>query len=132
MIRTSWSVRHGDTARSPIWAVAHDDATPIDLALWVVRAQLRRTPTDRLVDYSFTVGDGIDLGVAWVRVADQVIQTGTVQLYLDPADWVTIPRPYAGVLDVEMASDGSGAPLELYTLVECVFTADADVTRAAG
>jgi hypothetical protein len=128
VIRTVWETRHGDTSRSPMWAVLDDHGQPVDLTVWVLRAQLRPTYTAP-VDYTFTVGDGIDLGTAWVQHDGMVVQTSTVQLYLDPADWATIPRPYAGVLDVEMASDVSGAPAQVFTLVECSFTATADVTR---
>lgn len=129
IVRGVWATRHGDSERSPAWAVVTDHGDPIDLTAWVVRAQMRATRDSPQVDYSFTAGDGIAVGTAQIVVAGRVITTSTIQLYLDPADWGAIPNPYAGILDVEMASNPGPTPLEVHTLVELEFTAEEDVTR---
>lgn len=129
IIRGSWATRHGDSERSPAWAVVTDRGDPVDLTGWVVRAQLRTAREAPVADYVFMAGDGIALGNARVAVAGRVVLTSTLQLYLDPADWGAIPNPYSGILDVEMASDSSPTPAEVHTLVELVFSAEEDVTR---
>lgn len=129
IIRGSWATRHGDSERSPTWAVVTDHGDPVDLTAWVVRAQMRATRDSPQVDFTFTAGDGIAIGTAKLAVRGRVMFTSTVQLYLDPADWGAIPNPYTGILDVEMASDSTSAPAEVHTLVELSFTAEEDVTR---
>ncbi len=129
IIRGSWDTRHGDSERSSTWAVVTDRGDPIDLNAWVVRAQMRTTRDSPVVDFTFVPGDGIAIGTATIAVAGKVLTTSTVQLYLAPADWVAVPNPYTGVLDVEMASDSTATPVELYTLVELEFSAAQDVTR---
>jgi hypothetical protein len=129
VIRSSWVTRHGDSERSPTWAVVDDRGQPVSLISWVVRAQLRTSRESPQVDFTFTTNDGIALGTATVVIAGRVVSTSTVQLYLNPADWAAIPNPYAGVLDIEMASDATQAPGEVHTLVELSFTAEEDVTR---
>jgi hypothetical protein len=57
------------------------------------------------------------------------VDTATVALELHPADWTEIPAGFAGVLDVEIASDATPAPAETYTVALVEFAADADVTR---
>lgn len=130
LLRTAWATRHGDSERSAAWAVLDDHGQSVDLTGWVVRAQLRTARESPQVDFTFTVGDGIALGSATVAAAGRVVDTSTVQLYLDPADWASIPNPYGGVLDIEMASDSTAAPAEVHTLVEVAFTAEEDVTRS--
>jgi hypothetical protein len=129
IIRGVWATRHGDSERSPAWAVVTDAGAPVDLTAWVVRAQMRATRDAPFVDYSFTAGDGIAVGTARIATGGRVITTSTIQLYLDPADWGAIPNPYTGILDVEMASDPAPSPAEVHTLVELEFTAEEDITR---
>lgn len=129
IVRSAWATRHGDSERSPAWAVLDDAGHGVDLTAWVVRAQMRATRESPQVDFSFLAGDGIAVGSATLAVAGRVVNTSTVQLYLDPADWADIPNPYTGILDVEMASDSSATPVEVHTLIELSFTAEEDVTR---
>lgn len=129
LLRTSWATRHGDSEKSAIWAVVDDNNQPVDLSGWVVRAQLRTGYDAETVDAAFTTDHGITVAEATLAVAGRVLTTSTVQLYLDPVDWASIPSPYAGLLDIEIASDTSTTPVEVHTLVEVAFTADSDVTR---
>jgi hypothetical protein len=129
IIRGLWATRHGDSERSPAWAVVTDHGEPVDLTAWVVRAQMRAARDSPFVDYTFTAGDGIAVGTARIAAAGRVVDTSTIQLYLDPADWGAIPNPYSGVLDVEMASDSGPTPAAVHTLVELEFTAEEDITR---
>jgi hypothetical protein len=129
ILRTGWATRHGDSERSPAWAVLDDQGHSVDLGGWIVRAQMRATRDSPQVDFAFIAGDGIAVGSATLAVDGRVVNTSTVQLYLDPADWTNIPNPYAGVLDVEVASDSSSTPAAVHTLLELAFTAEEDVTR---
>lgn len=130
MIRSSWVTRHGDSERSATWAVVDDRGNPIDLTTWAVRCQVRTSRESPQVDFAFTAGNGIAVGSATLLVADRVVTTSTVQLYLDPADWGVVPNPYTGIADIEIASDSGPTPAEVHTLVELTFTAEEDITRS--
>lgn len=130
-VLSSWTTRHGDTARSPIWAVVADNGNAIDLNdQWYVRAQARPTIDSDSVTFGFIVGHGIDIGTAEVRLSNgRRITTSTVQLYLLPADYTEIPRPWQGVIDVEIATDDTTTPAERYTVAQLDLTVTKDVTR---
>lgn len=129
-ILSSWTTRHGDTARSPIWAIVNDDGTPMNLDNKYVRAQARATIDSENVTYGFVVGHGINIGQATVRLSNgRMVSTATLQLYLLPADYTEIPRPWSGVIDIEVASDDSGAPAWRHTVVQLDLTVTKDVTR---
>lgn len=129
-ILSSWTTRHGDTARSRIWAVVNDDGTGIDLNNWYVRAQARESVDSDNVTFGFIVGHGIDIGTADVRLSNgRRVTTSTLRLYLLPADYTEIPRPWSGVIDIEIASDDTDAPAERHTVVQLDLTVTKDVTR---
>lgn len=129
-IQSSWTTRHGDTARSPIWAIVNDDGTAIDLNDWYVRAQARSDVDSNDVVFGFIAGHGILIGTADVRLSNgRRVTTSTLQLYLLPADYTEIPRPWSGVIDIEVASDDSGSPAIRHTVVALTLDVTRDVTR---
>ncbi len=130
-VRSTWVARHGDTSRSPTWALVGHDGVPIDLTDWTIRAQLRDTIGSLVVIHAFTdANNGISVGTATVRLTNgRQIQTATVALLMHPADWVEVEAGFSGILDIEIASDATPAPLETYTVALVEFTAEADVTR---
>lgn len=129
-IQSSWTTRHGDTARSPIWAVVNDDGTPLDLNDKYVRAQARVDADANDVVFGFIAGHGIDIGTADVRLSNgRRVTTSTLQLYLLPADYTEIPRPWSGVIDIEVASDDTPTPAIRHTVVALDLTVTKDVTR---
>lgn len=130
-IRSSWTARHGDTSRSPTWALVGHDGQPVDLTDWIIRAQLRDSIGSLVVIHAFTdANNGIEIGSATVGLSDgRQVETATVALALHPVDWAEIPAGFAGILDVEIASDATPAPLETYTVVLVDFFAEDDVTR---
>jgi hypothetical protein len=129
-ILSSWTTRHGVTARSRIWAIVNDDGSAIDLNDWYVRAQARESIDSDNVTFGFIVGHGIDIGSADVRLSTgRRVTTSTLQLYLLPADYTEIPRPWSGVIDIEIASDDTNAPAQRHTVVQLDLTVTKDVTR---
>lgn len=118
MATTALTALHGDSWASPRWAVALNGAGT-DLAGWHVRAQARQTANSDTTLREWTVdGGGIVIGSAEVRLSDDtLITTSTIQLVLRPADWADLPRSWAGVLDVEIASDDTATPDERRTIV---------------
>lgn len=130
-VRSSWVARHGDTSRSPTWALVGHDGTPVDLTDWTIRAQLRDSIGSLVVIHAFTdANSGIVVGTATVRLSNgRQIETATVALLLHPADWAEVPAGFSGVLDIEIASDATPAPLETYTVALVDFSAEEDVTR---
>lgn len=138
-IRSSWTARHGDTSRSPVWVVLNDDDGPdggpeINLDQWYVRAQVRESAAALGVVYSFVTGAGVEIGTSKLRLGDgRVVETSTIRLVLDPAAWSEIERRAATYrIDVEVSTDATPAPTERYTVVELDFTVLLDVTRQAG
>lgn len=130
-VLSTWTTRHGDTARSPIWAVLLDDGSAVDLNdQWYVRAQARPDVDSDTVVFGFIVGHGIDIGTGEVRLSNgRRVVTSTVQLYLLPADYTEIPRPWSGVIDVEIATDDTDTPAQRYTIAQLDLTVTKDVTR---
>lgn len=131
----SWVVKHGDTAHSPIWAVLDADGSALDLTGWVVRAQARANALDPKVVKEWLVDSGVTVGTATVDIGDgTMVSTSTIQMHLDPADYVWLPETFTGVFDVEIelpaVTDGD-PPQKRYTVVpEATFQIVADVTRA--
>lgn len=111
-----YELLHGDTWESPPWAIAMA-GNPINPADWVVKAQVRRDTEDPTPLHTWTA-DTIRYGTATVRLKDGTeIVTGTIQLLLTPADWVSLPRKWFGYLDIELASDSTATPTARYTVV---------------
>lgn len=126
-----WVVLHGDSAESPVWAVLDDNGNTLDLTGWWVSAQARDTVDDPTPQYTWLVGEGIDIGTAVVETkTDRHVNTSTVSLYLRPADYAQLPRAYSGVVDVEIATDNGPEPDERHTIVRFPFRIEPDVTRA--
>lgn len=93
----------GDTFWAPQeWALAVD-GQPVDLANgpWVVRAQVRRRPTDSVITYDFSP-DGLVIGSATLQVGDTEIVTSTVRLHI-PAATTAGFGEWRGVWDVELS-----------------------------
>lgn len=129
-----WTVRHGDTAHSPIWAVLDADGDPLDLTGWVVRAQARASATAEAMIKEWVVDGGIGVGTATVDLGGgTMVVTSTIQLHLDPGDYRWLPETFSGVFDVEIELPSStlgDPPIKRYTVVpEAVFQIVADVTR---
>lgn len=134
----TWTVRHGDTAHSPIWAVLDADGTALDLTGWVVRAQARSAATAEAMVMEWTVGAGVSVGSATVDIdgAGTLVTTSTIQLHLDPGDYRWLPETFSGVFDVEIELPSAtlgDPPLKRYTVVpDAAFQIVADVTRDDG
>lgn len=138
-LHSSWTARHGDTSKSPVWIILNDDEGPdggpdIDLEQWYVRAQARESVTDLNVVYGFTTSSGVELGRSKLRLGDgRVIETSTIRLVLNPSSWSEIERRAATYrIDVEVSTDATPTPAQRYTVVELDFTVVLDVTRSAG
>jgi hypothetical protein len=133
-----WTVRHGDTSHSPVWAIVNGDGTALSLAGWTVRAQARAHVDDIKILKEWTQGQGVTIGSSLVRLSSGAkVTTATVQLTLDPADFAYLPRSWSGVFDVEIAQPDSahptGPPLRRYTVVaDATLTIVPDVTRDDG
>lgn len=130
----TWTVRHGDTAHSPIWAVLDADGSPLDLTGWVVRAQARASATAEAMIKEWTLDGGVSVGSATVDLGGgAMVSTSTIQLHLDPGDYRWLPETFSGVFDVEIelpSSNLGDPPLKRYTVVpEAVFVIVPDVTR---
>lgn len=133
VVSSVWTVRHGDTAHSDVWAVLDAEGAGLNLANWEILAQARDTPTSTSIVHEWTTTHGITLGTATVRLADNSeIETSTVQLHFDPTDYDYMPRVWSGVFDVEITQvDSNGDPLRRYTIVEeGRLTVRPDVSRA--
>lgn len=119
-VSSKWTVRHGDTAYSDTWAVLDAAGDPLDLALWDVLAQARDSASSNAIVYEWTKAHGVTVGSATVQLAGGAeIETSTIRLHLDPADYEYLPRDWEGVFDVEITlTDGSDLPVRRYTVVE--------------
>lgn len=125
MTASYWSVRHGDTAYSDVWAVLDSGGVALDLAAggWVVRAQARETPEAKSVLIEWTLTRGVQLSTAQVRLASgREVTTSTVQLMFTPADYQWIPLSWSGVFDVEIElpdlGDSTAPPVRRHTIVD--------------
>jgi hypothetical protein len=125
MVTSHWQVRHGDTARSDVWAVIDGDGRPLDLEAggWLVRAQARETPEAKAVLLEWTLERGVELSTAQVRLASGItLTTSTVQLTVAPGDYQWIPLSWSGMFDVEIelpdTDDPAAAPLRRHTIVD--------------
>lgn len=113
---------YGDSWLSTVWAVAVNGETFVP-ANWVITAEAKEYP-DGPATFTWTVeGGGILVGGATVTLSTgAVLDTGTIQLQMSPADWVGKPTQFDGRLDVRIASDTSAAPTYRYTVVRnCPF-----------
>lgn len=124
MVTSRWSVRHGDTAHSEVWAVLDVGGAELDLDGdgWVVRAQARETADSPRVLRQWDTTNGVELGTATVRLASgRRVTTTTVQLVLHPGDYQYLPLTWSGVFDVEIelpSVDDDDPPQRRHTIVD--------------
>lgn len=105
------TIRQGDTWRSPRWALVIGDQA-IDLTNeWTIEAQARAYPQARAVLWSWSTGDGIELGTAQFTVDEVPVTGSTVRLHLTAEQSSTLDV-FAGVWDLEVnhPTFDNGAP----------------------
>lgn len=119
-VTSRWTVRHGDTSRSDVWAVLDEDGGPVDLTAWTVLAQARESADSNVILLEWTLDHGVVIGSATVRLrSGRRVDTSTVRLVLDPADFDYVPHRWSGVFDVEIVLlDGQNKPVKRYTIVD--------------
>jgi hypothetical protein len=121
-VTSRWTVRHGDTSRSEVWAVLDENGDELNLTGWKVLAQARENAESDAVIAEWTRDHGVTIGTATIRLrSGRKVETSTVRLYLEPADFEYLPRRWSGVFDVEIslpALDPEDPPQRRYTIVD--------------
>jgi hypothetical protein len=124
---------HGENWESPRFFVAIGGARPSPpLSEWYMRAQVREHSRATAPTFEWNAGnDRVVFGSGVIELSDGTeLETDWFQLVMLPADWAGKPYDWTGLLEVEISSDASDAPLQRRTIVRRrPFKVEGDVAR---